>query len=79
MNKRRRINVSIDSDTYNRLLQLQERRGFKTSGEIVAALVHILLDRLEAPPGREYDLPEDDGEYINRMFEDLGLAQKNDP
>lgn len=52
MNRRRRINVSIDSDTYNRLLQLQERHGFKTSGEIVAALVHILLDRLEAPPDR---------------------------
>ena len=75
MSKRRRVNISVDPDTYDRLQKLKEQHGFKNACELVVAFVHILLDRLEDPAERRYDLPEDEGDYITDMFDDLGHVQ----
>lgn len=76
MSNRRRVNISVDPSTYERLQLLKEQYGYKNACELVVAFVHILIDRLEDADHRKYDLPEDDGAYIDNMFEDLGHVQR---
>jgi len=66
----------LDPQTYDRLQRLQQAYGFKNMCEVVVAFVHILLDRTEAACKRQYDLPEDDGQYLDGMFDDLGHVEK---
>ena len=68
---RKRVNISIDEQTYNDLQKLRKTYGFKNACEVVVAFVHILLDRTRKAEERIYDLPKQDGEYIDGMFEDL--------
>lgn len=75
MSKRKRINLTVSPEVYARLQAIREMHGFKNACELVAAFVHILLDRLEPPDRQQYDLPEDDGEYISGMFDELGHIQ----
>lgn len=75
MSDRKRINISLDPQTYDRLTQLKEAYGFKNLCELVVAFSHILIDRMETPARRKYDIPEDDGQYIDSMFNDLGHAE----
>lgn len=66
----------MDSETYERLQQIKQAYGFNNACELVAAFVHILLDRIEIAEQRKYDLPDDDGRYIDKMFDDLGNVQR---
>lgn len=79
MSDRKRINISVDPETYERLNQLKEAYGFKNLCELVVAFSHILIDRMETPDKRKYDLPEDDGQYIDSMFDDLAGAEGTAP
>lgn len=72
MSDRKRINVSVDPETYDRLQKLTKAYKFKNACELLVSFAHILLDRLEDGTNRKYDLPEDDGAYIDSMFGDLG-------
>lgn len=76
MSKRRRVNISVDPETYDKLQALKGQYGFKNACELVVAFVHILLDRLGTGGSRKYDLPEDDGAYIDSMFDDLGHVER---
>lgn len=76
MSNRKRVNISVDPMTYEKLQLLKEQYGFKNSCEIVVALLNILLDRLEDKGKRKYDIPEDDGDYITGMFDDLGHVER---
>ena len=76
MSNRRRVNISVDPTTYEKLQLLKQQYGYKSTCDLVVAFVHILLDRLEDAGCRKYDLPEDDGAYIDTMFEDLGHVQR---
>lgn len=76
MSNRRRVNISVDPQTYDKLQLLKARHGYKNACELVVAFVHILIDRLEEADKRKYDLPDDDGAYIDNMFEDLGHVQR---
>lgn len=76
MSNRKRVNISIDPDTYNKLLRIKQEHGFSNVCELVVAFVNILLDRIEKAGQRKYDLPEDDGQYIDAMFDDLGHSQR---
>lgn len=75
MSDRKRINITVDPETYDRLTQLKEAYGFKNLCELVVAFSHILIDRMETPARRKYDIPEDDGQYIDSMFSDLAGAE----
>jgi hypothetical protein len=75
MKSRRRINVSVDPETYEKLQQLTAEYNFKNACELLVSFAHILLDRMEAADKRRYDLPDDDGQYIDAMFDDLGHVQ----
>lgn len=75
MSKRRRVNISVDPKTYDKLQLLRQRYGYRNTCEIVVAFVHILLDRMEEAGCRKYDLPDEDGAYIDNMFDDLGHVQ----
>lgn len=44
---RKRVNISLDPLTYDRLQDVTRSHGFKTACELVSAMVHVLLDRLE--------------------------------
>lgn len=68
--------MSIDPKTYDKLLRIKQEQGFRNVCELVVAFVHILLDRLEQAGQRKYDLPEDDGAYIDEMFDELGHVER---
>lgn len=72
---RKRVNISLDPLTYDRLQDVTRTHGFKTACELVAAMVHVLLDRLEPKDVQRYDLPDDDDEYLRTMFDDLAHSQ----
>lgn len=76
MSNRERVNISVDPYTRERLRQLKEKYGYKSVCQLVVAFVHILIDRLEEAGQRKYDLPEDDGAYIDNMFDELGHVQR---
>ena len=76
MSNRKRVNISVDPETYCKLQQLTQAYGFNNVCELVVALVHILLDRMTAAEDRRYDLPEDDGEYIDEMFTELANTER---
>ena len=75
MSDRKRVNISIDPATYAKLQQLRQAYGFANVCEVVVAIVHILIDRVERADKRRYDLPEDDGRYIDEMFAELAHHQ----
>lgn len=76
MKTRRRINVSVDPDTYDGLQKLTKAYKFKNACELLVSFAHILLDRMEKANRRRYDLPDDDGRYIDDMFNDLSNSQR---
>lgn len=76
MNNRKRVNISLDPATYDKLQRVRQEHGFKNLCELVVAFAHILLDRMEAAGKRKYDLPEDDGQYIDSMFDDLAHVHR---
>lgn len=77
MSNRKRVNISVDPETYAKLQQLKQAYGFSNVCELVVAFVHILLDRMEVAEQRKYDLPDDDdGKYIDQMFDDLGHVER---
>lgn len=68
---RRRINLSIDVDTYRELQLAQRAYGFRNTCEIVTSLVRVFVDRQRAKDMQVYDLSESDAEYIDGMFSSL--------
>lgn len=76
MSNRKRVNISIDPQTYERLQSIKQAHGFRSVCELVVAFVSILLDRMELASKRKYDLPEDDGQYIDEMFDELGRYER---
>ena len=76
MSDRKRVNISIDPATYGKLQALAEQYKFKNICELLVSFAHILLDRMEVSEQRKYDLPDEDGAYIDTMFEELGEADR---
>lgn len=76
MSNRKRVNISLDPETYEKLQQVQREHKFKNLCEMLTALAHILIDRMQVAEQRKYDLPEDDGQYIDSMFADLSNTQR---
>ena len=76
MSNRKRINISVDPETYNKLQKLVKDYQFKNCCELMCSFVHILIDRMNRAVDRKYDLPDDDGAYIDAMFDDLGEADR---
>ena len=74
MSDRKRVNISIDPATYGKLQALTKQYKFKNICELLVSFAHILLDRMEVAEQRKYDLPDEDGAYIDTMFEELGEA-----
>lgn len=68
MSDRKRVNISIDPETYAVLSRMKEIYGFSNLCELIVSLVHILVDRRRDKEQRRYDLPDDDGAYIDAMF-----------
>lgn len=73
---RKRVNISVDPEIYEKLKQVERTYGFNNACELIVAFVHILLDRMEIAERRKYDLPEDDGRYIDGMFDQLSHVQR---
>lgn len=76
MSNRKRVNISLDLLTYERLNLIKEKYGFRNVCGITVALLHILLNRLDKK-GEELNLPLDDATYIDSMFDDLGNYENN--
>lgn len=76
MSNRKRVNISIDPATYGKLQALTKQYKFKNICELLVSFAHILLDRMEVAEQRKYDLPDEDGAYIDTMFEELGGADR---
>lgn len=76
MKERKRIYLSVDTMTYEKLSSFARRNKFKNECEVVASMVHVMLDRLENADARQYDIPDADGEYIDNMFDDMAHITK---
>ena len=76
MSDRKRVNISIDPATYGKLQSLTKQYKFKNICELLVSFAHILLDRMEVAEQRKYDLPDEDGAYIDTMFDELGEADR---
>ena len=68
--------MSVDARTYDRLRRVQATYRFRNLCELVGAMARVMLDRLESRERQRYDLPEDDGRYIDGMFDELGRAER---
>lgn len=66
------MNISIAPATYGKLQALAKQYKFKNICELLVSFTHILLDRMEVAEQRKYDLPDEDGAYIDSMFAELG-------
>ena len=75
MSNRRRVNISVDPVTYDKLQQLKSQYGFKSNCELVVAFLHMLFDRLENPCIIKHDISEDEEKYIEKMFEEFGHVE----
>lgn len=76
MKERKRIYLSVDTMTYEKLSSFAKRNNYKNECEVVASMVHVMLDRLENAEDRQYDIPDADGEYIDNMFDDMSHVTK---
>ena len=76
MSDRKRVNISIDPATYSKLQAMTKLYKFKNICELLVSFAHILLDRMELAGQRKYDLPDEDGAYIDTMFDQLGEADR---
>ena len=76
MSDRKRVNISIDPATYSKLQAMTKQYKFKNICELLVSFAHILLDRMEVAEQRKYDLPDEDGAYIDTMFDELGKADR---
>lgn len=76
MSNRRRVNISLDPATYERLRRLMDQYHFANMCEMVVALLRLMLSRAEAQTHPHDDLPEDDAAYIDAMFDELGEAER---
>lgn len=79
MRRKKRLSVTVDIVTYERLESLRHKHGFNSLCELVGAMVHVLMDRMEDAEQRKYDLPEDEGRYIDTMFDELSNIQHTLP
>lgn len=73
---RKRINISVDPNTYERLQKIRKAHGFRNACSLVLALVHILIDHVEEADNRVIDLPEDENDYIDTMFDELSYTER---
>lgn len=72
MTERKRINISIDPLTYERLRRVCRRYGFRSACCMMAECARLLValtDENHAPP-------EPDWQYIARMFGELSDAER---
>jgi hypothetical protein len=69
MGQKKRVSVSIDGWTYERLAHQVERHRFSSVRELLSSLLNVVLDRLEG--GKAFDLPDEEGSYIDSMFAEL--------
>ena len=76
MSERKRVNISLAPDTYYRLLRLQRKNNFRSLCEMMTAMANLMADSMEEAGRRLHDLPEDDRQYIERMFGELGDTQR---
>lgn len=66
----------MDPASYERLRAIQRAYGFNNLCELLTAMAHILIDRAEPAGKRRYDMPEDDGDYIDAMFDELSNVHR---
>lgn len=76
MSERKRINISVDPDTYAALSSIKRNYGFKNLCEMIVAFVNILVDRRQEEKKRLFDLPDADGAYIDSMFDELASHER---
>lgn len=69
--KRRRINISVDDEMYQRLQCIKNEYGFKNVCEFNTALLNLLCQYIDAADKRGGH-SESDRITITRMFNDLG-------
>lgn len=73
MKNRKRINISVDSCTYDRIQRLADSLGFRSRCVLVVSCVRVMLDSMSRKPQPS---TETDSVYIRRMFDDLAAHER---
>ena len=69
---RKRINISVDEETYEELQGIRKRYGFKNLCEISVAMLHLLSRYIHAAEHRCSRHEESTDETITNMFNEMG-------
>lgn len=76
---RKRVNISLDPASFRKLEEIGRRYGFRNTTQVVTALVRIYLDRITPEALRRFDLPEDEGDFLDEMFGELSAVEESRP
>lgn len=76
MQGRKRINLSVNLVTYNRLAKFAKCHRYKNECELVMSMINVMLDCLEPATQRQLDVPEDDAAFIEEMFAKMSYTTK---
>lgn len=79
MHKRKRVNITVPPQLYDKLMGLRKAYGFKSTCSLVLAWLRVLLGETERASTDGVDMSEDDKQYIRRMFAEFGDAQHLTP
>ena len=70
--ERRRINLSVPPDEFNRIRRQAKFHGFRGPCEMVLAMVRLCMRLMEKQQGRA----EPDEEYIYQLFDSMSHVER---
>ena len=73
--KRKRINVSLDIETYEELQRMCRLYGVGSCPTLLVAFAHLLLDCMNDADKRRLNMAEGDRAYLLRMFDAFGHSE----
>ena len=73
--RRKRINVSLDIDTYEELQKICKQYDMDSCPTLLVAFAHLLLDCMTEADKRRQNMAEGDRAYLLDMFDSFGHAE----
>ena len=66
--RKKRINISLDCETYNALLEIKKQYGFNSCPEVLVAFAHVFVRCVSDAEDRRRSIEINDQAYIEEMF-----------
>ena len=73
---RKRINISVDEQTYEELQRIRRSYGFKNLCEFSVAMLHVVAQYIQAAEARRGTREDVDAVSIMNMFNEMGAWER---